>query len=352
MILKTNNVTYSYLTRDQIDTSQYFKFLEFHHGSGAFATWRERLLWYFSLGNDSYRILVAKVDDEYVGQSCAYKVPAMVHNDEMIWWWGVDSFVLPHMRGKGIGKHMQERLHKDLPNFSSAWYSPTNGYIKRKCGGHCILEFPFAYYPVSCFCTIMAELALKKVISRKIKLPRVRLPFIYARLNGCGRSRIQQYHTEEIDVTQLPVMSDFIEDCLKDTQFHVVRSRQYLKWKYVDNPRIHCHVISVSHNGKRVGIAVFSDMRNRGVVMAKANVVKIYESLYTKESGLSQRKMLELIINYFRQKNLLLDGVLSLQKIDYRPMLIYPRPSSELLSTLQIEKLDSGYLTYSDQDME
>ena len=347
-----DDISYSYLTIADIDTPQYRVFLEAYHGAGTFPAWRERITWYFSKGNDAYRILVAKTDSKYVGQSCAYKVTAIVNGVETVWWWSIDTFVFPQMRGLGIGKKLQQQLHNDLPNFSSAWYSPTNGIIKRKCGGHGVMDFPFAYYPVSSYFSIVLELIVKKLVSRKFSVPRLRLPYLYTKLNNLSGLRQKDYQIEELNADALPSLSEFMESCLDDTQFHIIRSKDYLQWKYVDNPRMKCHVLSVFEKGQRVGLIVFSDIQESKVVLAKAKIVKIYESLFTKTSKLSHKTLLAFVTNYYRNNKQPFDGILSLQKMDYRPTFIYPRPHSELLSTLPIEKLSSGYITYSDQDME
>lgn len=348
----SDEITYSYLRESDIDTEEYRKFIEMCYGEGCYDDRRKRMNWYWQLGDEGFRVLTAKRNNEYVGQSCAYRV--YIFNNHIIseLWWGVGAFVLEEMRGKGIGKNLQKRLHRDVPNFSSAWYSPTNGAIKRKCGAHGILTFPMAYYPVSSFCSIALELVLKKIISRKIIIPRLRLPFFYSMLNGEKKRWMTNYQVEELPANDIPLLSDFIKECLKNEQLYVVRSKEYLQWKYVNNPRMICRTLSILKGGQRVGLAVFSDVKDGSVVMAKSKIVKIYESLFTNKSGLSNKKILEIIIDYYHKKGLKFDGVLSLQTVNWFPSLVYPRPASELLSTMPIEKLTTGYITYSDQDME
>ena len=324
----TDTILYSYLSKSDVDTQRYKSFLEKYHGEGSFIAWRERIAWYFSRGEKNYRILVATMGNEYVGQSCAYCVEGVVLKKQIKIWWGVDAFVLPEMRGKGIGKHLQRKLHEELPNFSSAWYSPTNGIIKRKCGSHAILSYPFVYYPVSCYCSILVELILKKLISRKISIPRIRLPYMYSKMNMMNYKWMKAYNVEELKVSDIPNLSDFIENILADVDFHIIRNESYLLWKYIDNPRMKCRVLSVSKNGNMVGLIVFSEIRNGSVVLAKANVVKVYESLFSKESGLSHKKMLYVIADYYFHQNKMLDGILSLQKNELPP--IFNLPSTAL----------------------
>ena len=163
---------------------------------------------------------------------------------------------------------------------------------------------------------------------------------------------MKAYNVEELKVSDLPNLSNFIENNLADVDFHIIRNESYLRWKYIDNPRMKCRVLNVTKNGNMVGLIVFSEIKKGSVVLAKANVIKVYESLFSKESGLSHKKMLYVVADYYRHQNRMLDGILTLQKAIYHPCLIYPRPHSEMLSTMEISKLETGYITYSDQDME
>lgn len=345
-------IEYKYITRQEIDNPLYSTFIEKFHGIGSFAERRQRMMWYWNQGEDSFKVFVAIFNGEYVGQSCAYKTQCAINSNIKELWWGVDTFVLEPMRGKGVGKQLQKRLHEDCPNFSSAWYSPTNGIIKRKCGAHGILDFPRANYPVSCFFSILIELLLKKFVSRRINIPHIRLSYLYTTLNFPTKRWQKEYETEEMDKYHITSFSSFMETCLKDESFRVVRSEHFLRWKYIDNPRMKCHLLVLKKEGNIVGLVVFSPIIDGGVLLSSANVVKIYESVFTKESGLSHRRLLSVVTNYYKKKKERFDFILSLQNISYTPVLIYPRPCSELLSTLNVDKLPSGYLTYADQDME
>ena len=90
-----------------------------------------------------------------VGQASAFKVTAIIEGKEQALYWGCDTFLLQEYRGYGIGKTLQKIMHETCPNFSSAWYSPINGIIKRKCGCFDLMELRFTYYPVSYFMGMM-----------------------------------------------------------------------------------------------------------------------------------------------------------------------------------------------------
>ena len=345
-------MTYQYLHKDDIYSPEYRAFLEKFHGDGSYEPRRQRMEWYWRLGNEGFRVLTAKQGTEYVGQACAYRVSAKINNEIKEIWWGVDTFVLSAMRGQGIGTNLQAQLHRDVPNFTSAWYSPANGAIKRKCGGHAILKFPFAYYPVSCYFSIIVELALRKLLKKKITLPRLRLPNFYTALNALTHKPDKTFTVKEISQATLPSLASVISEFLKDEPFHVVRSEDYLRWKYTENSNLQCRVLSISKGDTMVGLVVFSCVGNNLVITSSARTVKIYESLYHKASGLTHRHLLLLVANYLKQHKEKADGIQSLQRIKYWPKLIYPFSGTELLSTLDTEMLPSGYITLIDQDME
>ena len=141
-------------------------------------------------------------------------------------------------------------------------------------------------------------------------------------------------------------------ELLQDESFHIIRTEEYLKWKYADNPQLRCRALCISKGNSTVGLVVFSQVSNNLFVASAVRTVKIYESLFKKDSGLSHRHLLLLVAQYLKQHNEPVDGIQSLQRIKYRPSLVYPFSGTELLSTLRVDRLPSGYITLIDQDME
>ena len=137
-----------YLSENKISMEKYYELLHTYYNKNEISDRIKRVNWYLQKG-DNFRILLALVNGELIGQTCAYKCTAVFNGKEIDWWWGVDNFVIKSMRGKGIGKKLQEKLHKDLINFSSAWYSPSNGHIKRKLGSSPFCKINFNYYPIN-----------------------------------------------------------------------------------------------------------------------------------------------------------------------------------------------------------
>ena len=86
----------------------------------------ERIPWYNS--RDNFKVLIAEVGGEYVGQSCAYSANANIKGKKTTIFWGVDTFVLGTMRGLGIGKKLQEEI-MDLKRLLSVY---REGILKEK----------------------------------------------------------------------------------------------------------------------------------------------------------------------------------------------------------------------------
>lgn len=329
---------------------RYISFFEMFHGAGSFQQRRERIHWYFRSGN--FKLLVAVADNRYVGQSCSYKTTAIIHGKEQEWWWGVDSFVLEEMRGRSIGKALQKKLHEDCPNFSSASYSSLNGIIKKKCGGHEILDYHRYYCPVSCWLTLYSELVLKKFISRKIAFPRIRLPYCYSLLNrpqATGKYTINELVPSDYN----DQLSAFVEECLRNSSFHIHRSNTYLRWKYLQNPSIKYIGIEIKNNGQREAVVFFTDVYKGKYTVSAVMVSKILDAIILPESSLTQKMLLSFVVEYFRKRGTKLDGLLTLIPSGYWPQIQYPASHpSYMLSTLHAPLLENGYLAYSDQDME
>ena len=345
-----DNLNFRYLNETEIDEPKYVSFFEKYHGEGSFETWGKKIHWYFS--TDNFRLLVAENESGFLGQSTAYMAKACVFGEEREIWWGADAFVLEEMRGKSIGKRLQKKLHEDLPNFSSVAYAALNGIIKRKCGAKELKSIPFYYYPISCFFTMLLELTIRKLTRNAIRLPRLRLPSLYLKANLLGCSSVKQLVVREITREDVPDLSTFMEDCLKQEDFHIIRSKEFLKWRYTDNPLTSFNALSVEKDGEQVGIVILSDVYQGRYLVTNARLAKLYDCVAKQESGVSQEQVLKAALAYLRQKwQKAPDGILAIQKIPYCPRITYPRGRA-FLSTLECKELHSLYLSYIDQDME
>jgi hypothetical protein len=337
-----------YLAESDVDTPKYSSFFERYHGPYSFFKWKAKIHWYFHCGG--FKLLVAKLDNEYVGQSCAYRAEAVVDGKRLDLWWGVDVFVLANMRGKSIGKKMQRKLHEDLPNFTSVSYAKLNGIIKRKVGATELLDVKFTYYPISAYFSLFFDLAVKK-ISKSFRIPRIRLPYFYP-LGRMKDKMMQGLTVDFIDRGNICELSEFMEKCLCGEKFHIVRSKEFLKWKYIDNPNISFRIVSVSDKGQRIGCAVLSEVYEGSYVVTKARLVKVLDCMVLSGCGLSHKQLLMIAINKCRQYwKMAPDGILDIHASESMLSITYPSVT-HMLSNIKCQKLKSGYVSYIDQDME
>ena len=339
-----------YLTEQDIESKEYKSFYEKYHGAGSFEQRRERIHWYFQ--SEGFKLLTASVDGRYIGQSCAYKSKAVVNGTDCELWWGCDGFVLAEMRGKGIGKALQKKLHEDCPNFSSASYSAVNGIIKKKCGGKEVLPYFQYYLPVSCYLSLYAELVLKKIVSRKCSLPHVRIPKLYYWLNNLWKS-YSDYTVHELSVVDSDErISQFMEENLSDRDFHVKRSSEFLRWKYQANPSIRYYGLEIRTGETTEGVIYFSEPYNGLFTISRVRISKVLDAVVRNGSALTTKELYLLAVKFLHEKGYKLDGLKTLLPSTYYLHIRYPRKPIYMLSSYSGGMFSNGYLSLIDQDME
>ena len=321
---------------------EYLDFLLKFHKNDAVYRCYNRGIWYkMTLG---YIIIIAVIDGKIVGQASAYKTTVIIKGKKENLWWGVDTYVLSEYRGKGIGKKLQLYLHEHYPNFSSIWYSPTNGIVKKKCGANELFKVQFNYFPVSKFLGVILELAIQKIFHKKIII-HSRIPFVYFYFNKLFKKscKYSEIAFNEVDF-------NFIKKSLRQFDFYVERSYDYMYWKYVLNPSLRYIILKVE---KGNGMAyVFCTIAHEFTYVATKIVgVKILD-IFTQENGINMSDVILTVIAYFKSKHILIDGIMSLENLLYWPKFVYPYPGTAFLSTIKADNISSPYVAYSDQDME
>ena len=315
------------------------------YGNDGILRFQKRIPWYRS--HKDFHLLMAEYDGEYVGQACCYKADIFV-SDCISWiYWGVDTFVLSKMRGKGIGKKLQAKLHEDWPNFSSAWYSKTNGIIKKKCGGHEIFPVEFCFYPVSKLYTTYIDRILRKFlkIEANVHFP---IPYIYARLNS--RSSIPYtYRETEFSPKIVKTMQQWLKD--SDCDFYLLRSEEFVRWKYIENPNLRYHVLEIIKENTVCGYLVFSHIFTTNCLGGNANVSNLLDYVFAPEENVSIKNIVRIITSFYKRKGEVLDGVRAIGASDYK-FIQRPKAPVPMLSTMTDVKISRPYLTYIDQDME
>jgi GNAT superfamily N-acetyltransferase len=343
-----NEIELVYLKVDDLSSYDYIEFIQRSKEDNA-KEFLNRMRWYFQRGN--FQLLVARMDGQIVGQSCAHSVVACIHGERKQITWGNDNWVLESMRGHGIGKLLQSKLHENCENFTSASYSPTNGHIKRKCGSKEIFSYSSAFYPVSRYASIVFSLGIKKLFSRKFDGISLRIPNLYYYLNRVFTSHLKDYVVREIAYQNLTEdVTSFINSNLKDRDFFVPRSLEYLKWKYGKDGFKYVMLEVVKQN-KREALVAFRYPCKAKIVLVNGITAKILDMIIDKQSILTIKDLLLIVMKYCEPMHI--DGIISLQDIPYYPKLVYPYPRSYVLSTLKLDHpIVNPYLSGLDQDME
>ncbi len=344
------NIEVSYLEDSNVTQQEYEKFLEVYHGKN-WPRYIKRAEWYRKnpVAEDNYRVVVAKLDGQLIGQTCAFRTTVVVKGQEKEFWWSVDTFVLSAARGKGIGTKLARKLHEECPNFSSAFYSPTNGHVKRKLGATELFQSYTAFYPTSRFCTLYLCAVLQKLLKRRVNCI-IRIPYIYSFIN---RRSLKNYKIEETSIVDSTIIK-FIDECIRENNydFYVKRDADYLFWKYKDNPGVKYHLLKIINNQKLVAVLSFTDKTKLNVAAQKAVGIKMLDFFLLPDSGLRFKDMFQIISDFCRKNHLKIDGILSVKKVNYFPRIIYPFKGSPLLSMMKGVSISNPYLSRMDQDGE
>ena len=324
--------------------SQYKNFLyEFYKGRTEYK-WKQ-YEWYQLHGN--YTVVVAVVDGKLAGQSTGYACKVYCSGSVLSITWGCDTFVLPQYRGLGLGKKLQKYLHDHTTNFSSAGYTPLNGIIKRKCGAKELCVNDFVYYPVSNLLNFAVRKLIKKKFKKEINVCSCGFPlYYYLNWKKAKNFEFQIEKYEEISGEVIPFMEKALQS---QYDFYVIRDKDYMQWKYVENPTMDYKLLTVRKGGVLIAVIFFTDVELCTLGGIKLYHCKLLDSIIMKDCGFTQKDALLAVIKYWKSKHVHLDGVASMFSVPYIGRVGFKRP---MLSMLQGEKITAPYMAYSDQDLE
>lgn len=340
------------LEEDPVTRSRYMSFLREYYGDAA-PSRLQRALWYRETG--AYRLLLGIKDGQLVGQTSAYRVSVVISGALRYIWWSVDSFVLESQRGQGFGKGLQKRLHEDLENFSSVSYSRPNGIIKRKCGAGELARVPFVYLPVDSFASLVLRIFLHRKFHKEIRVPSL-FKNKYYHVNKLFDFSRKRYMAREIDLKDsLDTLVPLISESLKRYDFYVVRDKEYMKWKYLENPtigRFHTLGFYPADSDRMAGCLIFSEPFEKQVFSVSATVSVVLDCFVFAEPKITKKRMVLEAMDFLRKRNRKIDGMLYIGETAYFPTLRYPYRGRSFLSTISAGDIRNPYLGYSDQDME
>jgi GNAT superfamily N-acetyltransferase len=292
------------------DVARYETFLKKWLGDRYQRDYPDRFQWLHGTNIGTVEtVLVAVMNEtqEIVGQTCAMPVTAKLNDATLKINWSVDTFVLPEVRGMGVGSALQQRLHEMADPCLSLLYSDGNQKAKSKAGA---IEGPRVTTYLWLNDLRLDELLgfLRKAASklRKRKRSEVRPPtppeaayyasasfaLKYRMRAGLLKRRLQRIAgslAPDIRLereTQLPAAYGKLwEDVRQQYDFAVERSNDYLTWKYAEQPGIRPLLVSAyGPGGELAGCLIagwYEHLGIRGVISARG--VRILETLTRKD---------------------------------------------------------------------
>lgn len=337
-----NNIIIRYVTSFDDDKDKLLKLYKDYYGEEGENRLLLRIPWYQSY--QDFHLLVAEVNGELVGQACTYKANCIVNSCLSDIYWGIDTFVLARMRGKGVGKALQLKLHKDWQNFSSAWYSLSNGIIKKKCGANEIFPVPFTYFPITKLYFTYVDRVIRKFLKKEVRTTSP-FPYLYHYLN---------YRKSRFVANEINLDSDVEERinewlCKSDYDFYIKRDRQFLHWKYKKNPNLRYHLLQLTLSEEIIGYVIFSEVFPKSWRGGNVLVSNILDYVFKPGEDFGLTNIITLVSSYYKKKKQALDGIQAIGKSKFRFAQTNEEP---LLSTLKNVSINKPYLTFIDQDME
>ena len=338
------NIDIKRLEETSFTESEYHQLLQEFNGNRTVYK-IEQYEWYQKHGK--YLVAVAIVNGKLVGQATGYACNVSCKGVKIPISWGCDTFVLPQYRGLGLGKKLQKYLHNNTQNFSSAGYTPLNGIIKRKCGAKELFTNDFLYYPVTNLFNFALKKLGKKWLNKDLKIPSCSFPLYYY----LNRKKIKRFTVciEEYKDISEEILA-FIETTLHSQyDFYVIRDKEYMQWKYVENPSMTFKMLTIRKNDVLCGVIFFTDVASCALSGINLRHCKLLDSILVKDCGFTQKDALLCVMQYWTSRNIRVDGIASMFNVPYLGKVGFKRP---MLSTLQNVNIHSPYMAYSDQDLE
>lgn len=338
------NIEIKRLEDTSFTESEYYQLLQEFNGNRTEYKY-EQYEWYRKHGK--YLVAVAIMDGKLAGQATSYVCNVFCNGTKLPISWGCDTFVLPQYRGLGLGKKLQEYLHEHTENFSSAGYTPLNGIIKRKCGAKELFVNDFVYYPVSNLFHFAFKKLGKKWLKKNLELPPCSFPLYYY----LNKKRIKGFKVsiEEYDNISDEVLT-FMETTLRSQHdFYVIRDKEYMQWKYVENPSMTYRMLTVRKADVLCGVIFFTDVASCALSGINLRHCKLLDSILVDDCGFTQKDALISVMQYWISQHIQIDGIASMFNVSYLGKVGFKRA---MLSTLQNVKIHSPYIAYSDQDLE
>jgi GNAT superfamily N-acetyltransferase len=219
-------------------------------------------------------IWIALDDEQVVGQSCAMMTPFKIGVWEGPAAWGVDAYVLPDYRGRGIGTALQQANRDGNPVWISVTMAETVQHIKEKLGS--VRTHPVEVW--SRRVRVMPE-HVRGRLDRLGNLPGVPQLVAWTMTARLRLREARQHRYQQPDplVTIQPVDAfDSRVDVLWERvsphyAVGVPRRQAYLNWKFVEQSHIRYQRVVACRDNLVVGYAIYRETQppdeHRGLLL-------------------------------------------------------------------------------------
>jgi GNAT superfamily N-acetyltransferase len=188
-------------------------------------------------------IWIALDGDRVIGQSGALVEPLVLDGRETRVGWGVDFFVLPEYRGRGLGTRLQQANNAGNEIFMSLSMAATAARIKTHIGLRPLPPVPVytkivRHDPVSVLHTLAARTKLPEGLIRRTGVHRLSASLLTARTARRARG-ISPPARGVIPVARFgPEVDDLWARFSPQFPALIRRDAEYLNWKYVAQPHV------------------------------------------------------------------------------------------------------------------
>lgn len=206
------------------------------------------------------KIWVAEDNGKIVGHNAVIPVLMKIDNKIQLGTLELNTAVHPNYQGQGIFSALAKKLYNEL---AAEGLSVTYGYPNEiiypirinKLGWFKISSLPVLFRPLN-----LTGLVMGKVKNRYIV-------YLVSRINNLGLLSLKIFFKgkkykppQKINVREVSFFNDrfdeFWDDASKAYKIIVVRDKNYLKWRYLDNPNYGYTIYSAEKEGKIFGYIV------------------------------------------------------------------------------------------------
>ncbi len=242
----------------------------------------ERWAWEFAqnpfVRGEHLPIWIALDGDRIIGQSCALVEPLVILGQEQRVGWGVDFYVLPEYRGRGVGTRLQQANNLGHDIFMSLSMAQSAARIKSNLGLQPLPPVPVwmkivRHDPESVLRTLTERTKLPEIILRRTGVHRLGASLLTARGARHDRGLFTPPAGVQISpLTRFGLEVDELWGRLSG-KFSALarRDAEYLNWKFTQQPHVHHERFLASRDGQVVGYVIFRRAhppeRNAGLIL-------------------------------------------------------------------------------------